>query len=180
MDAIVSHRLKELVGYWVGLADGSNGRPSRTALDPSAIPHLLPQILLIDVHYEPLRFQHRLVGTQVAESVGRDTTGQAVDGKLYRETAGSIFDSYAEVVKQRRPLHANGKVQFADAHNLDAEVVLLPLFESDTLRFIVAGLELAGMAMTAAGEPRQSKPFEIHTDGPRPLRLRALPSAQRN
>ncbi len=172
MDAVVSERLKDLVVYWIRLAENNNGRPSRETLDPAAIPHLLRHILLVDVEHDPLRFQHRLVGTKIAETVGRDTTGHTVDDKLYNQSAGSVTGVYAEVVNQRRPLHALGRVEFTKTtHSLAAEVVLLPLFEADAVRIIVVGVELDGQSMTSAGERPQGQPFEIHTDGPRPLRL---------
>ena len=171
LDAVGSESLKQLVLYWVELAKQTDGKPPRGALDPTDIPHLLRQVLMVDVQHEPLRFQHRLVGTQVVRSVGRDTTGQSVDGNMYRGTTGKIVESYAAVVSQRRPMHAVGTVKFSESHTLDAEVVLLPLFEGDRVIIIVAGIELDGVALAGSGQPPHDQPFEIHTEGPRPLRL---------
>ncbi len=171
MDGIGSERLKELVGYWRELAANANGMPPRSVLDPNDIPQLLRQMLLVDVEYEPLRFSNRLVGTKVASSVGRDTTGQAVEGNMYRQTTGKIVESYTAVVDERRPMHAVGTVKFSAAHTLDAEVVLLPLFDHDVVVVIVVGLELDGVAMAGAGQPQSNRSFEIHTKGPRLLRL---------
>ena len=171
MDAVVSDQLKELVEHWVRLAAETDGRPGCDALDPAALPKLLKQILLIDVLHDPLSFRHRLVGTGITETVGRDSTGHSVDHKLYNQTAGSIFEAYAAVVREKHPMHANGKVQFSASHSLDAEVVLLPLFEAERVQIIVAGLELSGEPATASGEPRPNRPFEIYTDGPRSMRL---------
>ena len=86
-------------------------------------------------------------------------------------TTGRIVDSYAAVVGERRPMHAVGTVKFTETHTLDAEVVLLPLFEADRVMIIIVGIELDGVALAGSGEPPRNQPFEIHTEGPRPLRL---------
>jgi hypothetical protein len=65
----------------------------------------MPWIFLIDVVREDgrLRFRYRLVGTQIAEQVGYDTTGRYFD-EIFDETyLGKILPYYHQVVEAREP-----------------------------------------------------------------------------
>src|SRR5471030_1376482 len=68
--AIVSApRVLEFHRYWLALR-GERRFPSRAEIEPSDIPHLLAGIVLTNVHYEPLDFEYRLVGGDVAARTG--------------------------------------------------------------------------------------------------------------
>ncbi len=57
-EPLTVHNLRNLRDYCLD-ARKSRLMPTRNDIDPLDIPHLLPNIVLTDVHYEPLRFQYR-------------------------------------------------------------------------------------------------------------------------
>lgn len=70
--------IRMIVDYWRSIRPDS-GLPGRQHFDPVDIPQLLSSIRLIDVVGYPPRFRTRLMGTKMAESVGKDYTGMWLD-----------------------------------------------------------------------------------------------------
>lgn len=68
-------RLDELVQYWLGKR-GSRTMPARTDIRPAQMGSLLRLLNLIEVDHHPLRFRHRLVGSETILKLGRDATGR--------------------------------------------------------------------------------------------------------
>jgi hypothetical protein len=94
--------LRAVALYWRGKL--RPGRlPGRRDLDPVEIPRLLSHLYLIDVEREPLRFRHRLVGTQITEWAGRDATGDYVDEIYYGDNHDTILAEYRGVVQSGLP-----------------------------------------------------------------------------
>lgn len=70
------HRvLRDLLAYYRKISPPGL-LPGRPHLDPLAIPHILPHLVLLDVHRDPLRYRYRLVGTKEVELYGIDPTGR--------------------------------------------------------------------------------------------------------
>ena len=76
---------RDLYAYWQ--AKHRDGRPpSRADVDPVfEIPRLLPNLFLLDVVDETFRF--RLVGSEIVQRAGRDSTGRPIDRNLLGEQA---------------------------------------------------------------------------------------------
>jgi PAS domain len=72
-------KIRALHAYWRSIHPPAGGLPGRQHFDPIDIPALLPWLWLIDVQREPLRFKHRLVGTEHVRVMKRDPTGQWLD-----------------------------------------------------------------------------------------------------
>src|SRR3546814_12591981 len=67
---------RSLYEYWLGLPKPRGSLlPLKSALDPTAIPRLLPRIVLHDLR-QPGRSLLRLVGTGMAEQYGFVPTGR--------------------------------------------------------------------------------------------------------
>ena len=79
--------------------------PGRQHFDPIDIPLLMPWIFLIDVVREGgvLRYRHRLVGTQIAERMGYDTTGKFYDELHDDAYLDWMLPIYARVVEACEP-----------------------------------------------------------------------------
>ena len=73
-DAITDPILSNLYGYWFRLR--KNGAiPSRSDLDPTDIPKLLPYVILAECYDEGRRIKFRLTGSDIAFTQGSDLTG---------------------------------------------------------------------------------------------------------
>jgi hypothetical protein len=70
-------RVRQLAEYWLSLGDGA--APERSLLDPGAILHLLPYVLVVHFEDTPFRVRYRLTGTKVDEMTGMNITGRHLD-----------------------------------------------------------------------------------------------------
>ncbi len=97
-------RLEQAYHYWCGKAAGRL-MPGRADIDPTEIPKLLPDVMLV----EPVedRYRYRLIGTENARAHGINATGRFLDevlpGPDYR---AHVLGLYAECVAARRALYS--------------------------------------------------------------------------
>ena len=92
-------KIRQIVGYWESKHPAKGVLPGRQHLDPIDIPHLLPNVWLVDVARDPYRFRFRLVGTAVVEYAGEDNTGRWFDESL----PGFVPDVFIDLVETREP-----------------------------------------------------------------------------
>jgi len=103
LSALTSPRIHRLHGYWLHLRDKRGGQlPRRADLAPDQIKDLLPNIMIVDVERDPMRFRYRLVGTRVVEYNGVEFTGRYL-GEIGWPEEQDLIESYAFVVNSRRP-----------------------------------------------------------------------------
>ncbi len=130
MTALLDCRLQRLLEYWLARRD-TRPAPRRVDVDPLEIPDLLPILNLLDVLRDPLRFRHRLVGTEVVEGMGRDVTGRFVDADLYGPATPEIFDSLALLTAEIRPFRRHSRLSWNGRQWLILEALELPLVNDD-------------------------------------------------
>jgi hypothetical protein len=125
IQAPITHHL-DLYRYWLSKR-ALRRMPSRSDIDPSAIPHLLPYVGMVEKVDD--EFRYRLAGTALVQQFGRDFTGK---------TLGSDLSDKPEVVQAMRAvarhIFATGhpvfiigeyETQFSNIHN--ASALVLPL-----------------------------------------------------
>src|SRR5262245_26485713 len=100
---IDSPRIHRFHDYWRAMCVTPDAIPLRSDFDPTDVRELLPNMLIVDVEHDPLRFKYRLVGTRVVEFNNQEFTG------LYLGTIGwqeeqQLIDAYTEATVTRRPL----------------------------------------------------------------------------
>lgn len=122
-------KLQWLWNYWRSIHPAA-GLPGRQHLDPAAIMGLLPNLWLVDVQQEPLRFRYRLVGTRLTQMVGWELSGHWFDeAHPHTRTDPTVLAPYAEVVRTKQPTWRKGKPMLYLTHK-DFTVIeraLLPL-----------------------------------------------------
>lgn len=128
LDSFRDGRVGELYRYWCDKR-GTRLAPRRSDVDPLEIPKLLPIVHLIDVIEEPLRFRHRLVGTEVVAWMKRDVTGQYVDASLYGDAADEVRATLALVAREVRPYQRRARLAWHSEDWLTMESVELPLVD---------------------------------------------------
>ncbi len=139
MTALRDCRLQRLLEYWTARRD-TRSAPRRCDVDPLEIPGLLPILNLLDVLRNPLRFRHRLVGTEVVERMGRDVTGRFVGEDLYGPATQEIFDSFARLTAEIRPFRRHSRLSWNGQQWLILEALELPLVGDDgTVEMILRG-----------------------------------------
>ena len=124
--------------YWLRIHP-PRGLPGRQHFDPTDIPGLLRHIRMLDVEGQPPRFKIRVVGTQYAERLGHDTTGQYLD-ELFEGFEGSRFHrGLLDVIESKRPIWRRGPLQwFCREEYSSVERIHLPLArDGDTVDMVL-------------------------------------------
>jgi hypothetical protein len=93
---------RQLFEYWLDRAAGA-AMPARRDIRPADIPHLLPNISLIEIHSEPRRLRFRLAGTRVRDIYDREVTGLFLEDIDLGDQAGYWHTAYARVADTGRP-----------------------------------------------------------------------------
>jgi hypothetical protein len=91
--------------YWQGKAAGRS-MPGRADIDPTEIPRLLPDVMLVERHVDG-RYRYRLIGTENTRAQGVNATGRYLDEVLPGPDYGPhVLALYDECVDRRRPLYS--------------------------------------------------------------------------
>jgi hypothetical protein len=128
--SVVDPRLCQVLDYWRGKIAGRR-MPRRADIDPTEIPKLLPDVMLVDALPEG-RYRYRLIGIGNAQAHGMSATGRYLDevlpGPEYRDHVISLYD---ECVGARRALYS--ECVFMAPGRLEPErhtkVLFMPLAE---------------------------------------------------
>jgi hypothetical protein len=102
LSQIRSQRVHRLHGYWRSKIGAQGSVPRRSDIDPTELPDLLPNLMLLDVERDPLRFRYRLVGTRVVDFSYHDFTGTYLDEAGWVEVKG-FTRAYVDAVTDRKP-----------------------------------------------------------------------------
>jgi hypothetical protein len=123
-------RLEAAYHYWRRKA-AARAMPSRADIEPTEIPKLLPDVMLVDVLPDG-RYRYRLIGTENARAHGMNATGRYLDEVLPgAEYKAHVLALYDECVTRRHPLYS--ECLFLSQHGMAAErhtkVLFMPLSE---------------------------------------------------
>lgn len=122
-----SPEMNEIYTLWLAKR-GWRRMPARPDIDPTEIPRLLPNVMLVDVFHAPLRFRYRLIGTNVVSATGEDRTGKSFDNVEFFAANPIVMQQYASVVATGEPIHSTEPFYRLDnRRTYDVERLLLPL-----------------------------------------------------
>jgi len=100
---IRSPRIHRLFAYWQHQRDRRGHLPQRSDIVPDQIRDLLPNIMIVDVERDPMRFRYRLVGTRVVEYNGLEFTGRYL-GEIGWPEEQDLIEGYTAVVEGGEPV----------------------------------------------------------------------------
>jgi len=126
-DQIRHADLRRLYDYWESRRAGRR-YPARSDIDPVEFSFALGNVTLIEVLYNPVRFKFRLMGSLMAQRVGRDLTGKMVDelpNPAYRDL---LLTAYRQAIETGLPNTALYE-QTIEGRPRQFEVLRLPLAE---------------------------------------------------
>lgn len=137
--------LRRAYDYWLEKCDG-RPFPDRADLDPAEIKDVLPHLSIVEVtgSDEQPRFRYRLIGTAVAQAVGRDRTGRFADEALDRRQAEFLCGLWRDICASGCPVYAASAYENesddpgAADERLSRERLLLPFsVQGDSVRQII-------------------------------------------
>lgn len=144
-DDVRSPPLRELWAYWRSRHRGARP-PGRKDIDPVAIPHLLPYVMLLDVldgpTADPPDFRFRLVGTHITLIHRMDNTGKRVSEAFHGDERATVLRLYRRTASECAPIAYRGRPVRVDGRVLDYEILHLPLLDArERVNIVLAGLE---------------------------------------
>jgi PAS domain len=121
---VQSQRIQKLNIYWLEKAKGKV--PSRSDIDPVDVRELLPNLMMVDMLGDPVRFRYRLVGTRVVQYTGFDFTGRCIDEMVFQ---GRDFmeQCYRRMLAEKRPIFGHYAWLVRSRHFGQCEFGLFPL-----------------------------------------------------
>jgi hypothetical protein len=138
---ITSPRIHRLYSYWESRCRARGvSMPRRGDVDPDQVRDLLPNMMIVEVEREPLRFRYRLVGTRVVEYNGLEFTGRYL-GEIGWPEEQDLFDGYVRVIEGRRPIFGSLAWGLTTGRVGRCEFTRLPLSEDDTVVSQILAME---------------------------------------
>ena len=101
---IVSPLVRALYDYW-RLKRGERAAPRWRDIDPGEIRRLLPYLCVSEVLADPFDLRYRIVGTSVADAVGKDFTGSTFSAMRIVTGRSLWHKHYTSVVAGMRPAY---------------------------------------------------------------------------
>jgi hypothetical protein len=101
----------EFHDYWLARR-GSRRFPRRADIEPTDIPHLLPGIVLLDVYYDPLDFEYRLIGGDVQKRSG-NLKGKRIRQAGLLDPSSPAYRNYCAVIESGVPQFLEGTARGA-------------------------------------------------------------------
>src|SRR3546814_6108920 len=84
-------KIKALYDYWQSIRPNDLALPGRRHFDPLDIPELLPNIQMLDVKRDPLRFRFRLIGTEIVRFTGRRSEEHTSELQSLMRISSAVF-----------------------------------------------------------------------------------------
>jgi hypothetical protein len=138
-------KIRELHGYWRSICPADRRLPGRQHFSPVAIVPLLPNIWLLDVVRNPLRFRYRLVGTRIVDALGGECTGRWLhEAHPEFDPDVAAFSDYAHAAEAGEPRWRRGSPIFMSyvERCTELERIFLPLAEDGMTVDVILAMTL--------------------------------------
>jgi hypothetical protein len=99
--------IRAVFDYWVSIRP-RDGLPGRRQFDPVEILPLSPNLWLVDVERNPLRFLIRRIGMEIVNFTGHDPTGQYYDEIFPNFDASTAKKHMAHAAEMGMPAYRRG------------------------------------------------------------------------
>ncbi len=116
---------QEIFSYWNTLR-AARPAPSRTQINPTAIPKILPDIFLLETNSEG-ELIFRLAGTRLCALFGRELRGTAFRDLWLAGSEYGVDDLAHTVLEEKAAVVAGAEGFASDERGCNLELILLPL-----------------------------------------------------
>ncbi|MBI3505595.1 MAG: PAS domain-containing protein [Proteobacteria bacterium] len=124
-----NERSAALYAHWRKIRPMPALLPGRRHFDPVTLPRLLGSIWLLDVFHKPFRMKYRLMGTNVAATIGADFTGRWFDeARPTILTVAPAYRRFSYMAKTGRATWRRGRpLLTVDPYWHTTETAMLPM-----------------------------------------------------
>ena len=123
---IADVRLRRLYDYWA-TKRGGRPAPARGDIDPVEIPEVLGYVNIFDVQNDPREYRVRLNGSNIAEMLGKDITGQYCSTITSGEDAARCKKAFDICADRCIPVMVETTLAFCGKPYMVQTFILLPL-----------------------------------------------------
>lgn len=118
---------KDMLAYWKELR-GERDMPHHSEIDPVRFARHMPNLLMVQVNWEPFDLTYRLLGGDVVNAHGANFRGQRVlDCRSHTGRFNEVlFRFYQFVAEARRPYAVTGTMEYTGRGRVEVEAVYLP------------------------------------------------------
>ena len=130
---VADRPLHQALHDWWDRSRGENIAPFRESLDPTKLRAHLGSLVLVECLPGLTDFRYRLIGTNIVEAFGRDSTGSTV-ATLYAadpELRETLLGICRNVARRAVPARAFGDLRTVDRPYRDVDSFYLPLARED-------------------------------------------------
>ena len=103
VEELLEPEFLQAVVYW-HTRRGAKLMPARADLNPVDLVKILPKVMLVDVLPQAPHFHFRVVGTNIADWIKFDATGQTLDAVEPENYRRMLFATYMECAGARTPI----------------------------------------------------------------------------
>lgn len=111
-DIVTAAGVRRFHDYWLALR-GARRFPTKAEFDIAAIPSLAANLLLLNVYYDPLDFEYRIIGEEIAIRF-KNLKGQRVREAVLVNVGKSAYLNYCAVIETGRPQFMEGWITLTD------------------------------------------------------------------
>jgi hypothetical protein len=122
--------LVRLYDYWLARRLGREV-PLRAAIDPVAIPDLLPHLFIAERAGED-DFRYRLIGTAMVRAIGRDYTGRRLSELPVGTALALARELFGPVMRDGVPVYSQGPFRWPDREHRWTARLYLPMSSDGT------------------------------------------------
>lgn len=95
---VITREQRELFSYWQSRRENPDGLPTRDAVDPLALPHLLPALSILEVNGGLDSLSYRLAGSRIRDIYGYELAGSLFFDLNLGLKRGYWMSVYQEVI----------------------------------------------------------------------------------
>lgn len=140
-DECPSAKIRKLADYWAKLR-GDLPFPLRQTIEPADIKPLLPHIVLVEVHLNPLRIRYRLAGTKFVEAFGTETSGRWLH-EVYDDQyeLNQTLGNFQRLLDSRAPVYGRTENTFLPIGNSQFAWAIFPFSDDGQTITHALGIE---------------------------------------
>lgn len=117
----------EMLSYWNELR-GERVMPRPEDIDPVRFARHMPNLLVVQIHWEPFDVSYRLLGGDFVDAHGANFRGHRVlESQSHTGRFSEVlFEFYKFVATERRPYAVAGTMEYTARGRVEVEAVYLP------------------------------------------------------
>lgn len=134
--------LARVLAYWEGLRRAENNMPFWDDVNLSALPDILPRLMLFDVFERPVRFRLATVGTQIKATHGPDVEGKFLDEVEFHDPLRYLLSQCSATVESGAPTYFRSNPRKHDAGRSAEQYsrLILPMWGGGHIAMLLGGI----------------------------------------